>query len=274
MRPWGLASIAALAVATSGCGPIMALVGKPRITDVRPRVTRLNFRGVDLAFDVDVKNPYPVPLNALVFRYGLEIEGEDFLKGEEPVDLELPSRGVGTVTFPASITYRALWTAYRKLKDAKEASYRLHGTLVVTALGRAHELGLSKAGTAPVLHAPKLEGLRVSTSPVTWYGADVTLRARLRNPNAFPVGVHDLRYQLRLGDVDVGGLTATTDGSIGPGERGALTLVGRISATGALLRIARGAKPGKPELILTGGLETPYGNVDLNERPIVWKPLD
>ena len=267
-------ALAALSVLTTGCGPLLSWVGKPKVRRVRARVAGIDFESVKLAFTLDVSNPYPVPLNAHIFRYGLEIEGADFVKGEQPVQLAVPARGVGTVTFPARVSYSKLWRAYRRLRHEKEVSYRLHGVLLVSALGQSRELPLSRKGTVPVMHAPKLEGLRVSYTPISWRSARVMVHVDVHNPNAFPIGLRDLRYQLALGDVDVGGLTATTGTPIGPGQKGILTLKGRLAASRTLLRIARGAKPGKPVLTLTGTVETPYGTVDLDKRPVVWKPFD
>lgn len=273
-RRLAIVAVLGLGILSGGCGLLLEIVGRPRVTEVRPRIERISLRQVDLAFDVDVKNPYPVALHAPIFRYGLEIEDRDFLRGEKPVYLDLPARGTGTVSLPTTISYGELWRAYRRLRRAKEFSYRLHGVLLVSALGDTLELPVAKAGTVPVMHAPRIRGLEVGYSPVTWAGAQVTLHADLYNPNAFPVGVHRLRYQLALGEVDVGALTATTGGSIGPEQTGALTLTGRISAAGTLARLARGDKPGKPALTLTGNIETPYGAVDLDKNPIVWRPFD
>jgi LEA14-like dessication related protein len=244
------------------------------VTAVRPRIEGISLRHVDLAFDVDVANPCPVPLHAPIFRYGLEIEDRDFLRGEKSVYLDLPARGAATVSLPTTISYGALWRAYRRLRRAKEFSYRLYGVLLVSALGDTVELPVAKAGTVPVMRAPRIRGLAVDTAPVTWAGAGVAVRADLYNPNTFPVGVRNLRYQLALGDVAVGALAATTGGAIPPEQTGVLTLTGRIAAAGALMRLARGDKPGKPTLTLTGHIETPYGAVDLDDDPIVWRPFD
>ncbi|MFW6162019.1 MAG: LEA type 2 family protein [Planctomycetota bacterium] len=267
-------AVAALGALSAGCGPLLEVVGRPRVTAVHPRIAGISLRHVDLAFDVDVKNPYPVPLHAPLFRYGLEIEGRDFLHGEKSVYLDLPARGVGTVSLPTTISYGELWRTYRRLRRAREFSYRLHGVLLVSALGDTVELPVAKAGTVPVMRAPRLRGLEVDYSPVTWAGAGVALRADLYNPNTFPIGLRDLRYRLTLGDVTVGALNATTGGSIEPEQTGVLSLTGRLAAAGALMRLARGEKPGRPTLTLTGHIETPYSAVDLDENPIVWTPFD
>ncbi len=270
-RRLGVLAVVGLGLLGTGCGRLMAWVGRPRVTDVRPRIVGIDLESVRLAFDLDVRNPYPVRLKAPVLRYGLAVEGSDLLSGERMVHLDVPPRSTGTVTLPTALSYAKLWRTYRQFREAKKVSYRLHGTLLVSVLGYTRQLPLSRRGTVPVMHAPRLEGLRLAYSPVSWRGAQVTLHADVHNPNAFPIGIHDLRYQLQLGKVDVVGLAATTGGAIGPDQRGDLTLTGSISTTAALLRIARGDRPGKPSLSLSGSIQTPYGTVDLNRRPVAWK---
>ena len=262
-RRVALAACGAVLCVTTGCAPLLDVIGRPRVTRVRPRVTGIDFRRVTVAFDVDVDNPYPFALRAPILRYGLEIEGADFLKGEHPVDVHVPARREGTVTLPARVTYTKLWRTYRELRRANEVSYRLHGVLLVSALGQSRDLPLERSGTVPILHPPKFRHPRVGFSPVSWRGALVTLQADVHNPNVFPLGVHDLGYRLSLGDVEVANVTATTGGPIGPGQNGCVVLTGRITASGALLRLARGSKLGKPRLTASGVLHTPYGVVNL-----------
>ena len=271
-RSVGIASLGVLVACTAGCGRVLALVGKPRVVDVRPKIRGIDFDGVNLAFEIDLANPYPFALRAPIFRYGLDIEGAPFLKGEEMVHLDVPPHGVGTIVVPTSVAYGDLWRAAQRLRKAKVFAYRLHGDLLVAGTGRQWTLPVAKRGTVPIFRPPRFSMPRVRHTPTSWSGAQVTLETDVTNPNAFPIGVHDVRYALTLGDVAVGAVRATTGGSIAPDGVGPLTLAGQVSATRALLALARGAGLGKPRLVLTGSIETPYGTVDLTRKPIIWEP--
>lgn len=269
----GVAAIALLVASTSGCGWLLGVVGKPRVVDVRPEIRGIDVDGVKLAFEVDIENPYPFALRAPIFRYGLDIEDAPFLQGEEMVHLDVPPRGIGTARVPTRIDYVDLWRTARTLRRAKEFSYRLHGDLVLAGTGGQWSLPVAKSGKVPIFRPPRFSLPKLSYERASLRGASVILKTDVTNPNLFPIGLHDLRYELTLGNVAVGGIRATTGGSIEPDATGSLTLTGQISATRALLSIARGASPGKPRLVLTGSIETPYGTVDLTKKPIIWEPF-
>jgi len=273
-RALAFLALGVLAVLTSGCGRLLSVLGKPKVREVRPRIARMDLSGADLAFELDIKNPYPFALAAPFARYGLSIEGTEFLTGEEPVRLRVPPWRVGTVGLPVRVTYGALWRTYRRLKDANKATYRLHGDLLVTVLGHAQVVPISFKGTVPIARPPRLRGLRVSWGPASPSGASTRVEADVTNPNVFPIDLRNLRVQLRLGDVDVGEVTVTSAGPIGPGQEGTITVTGRITAADALRDIAAGRKPGKATLTITGVIETSHGTVDLNESPIVWAPFE
>jgi len=257
---------AALATAV-GCRNISDLTGlltgldRPTVKAIRPTVTDISPDSIGLAFEVDVGNPYPFPLKSGQFRYGLDIEGREFVKSGQSTALDVPANGTGTVTLPVTLTYAKLFETYRSLSDANEVSYALHGTLDVLAGGRTYEAPLSHKGKLPVLRAPKFSNFKVDFANVSPRGAGVTVQADIVNPNIFAIGLHDLGYALKLGEVSVGSLVAKTDRSIGPGAKGKLRLSGKVSALSALADLLKGRGLGAPTLATTGTIKTPYGQV-------------
>ena len=252
--------IAALLTLMVGCGN---LGPRPEIRAINPRIAGVNLKGVDLEFDVDVSNPYPVPLRTPRFRYGLDVEEQPFLSSESEVDVDLPAAGVGTATLPVRVGYGALWQTLKGVADAKEINYRLHGAFLVSALGRTFELPLSHEDTLPVVRAPKLRVKDVDYSDISLAGARVTLDAEIENPNVFEIDVSSLGYRLQLGQIGVGGLTAASDDRIPAGKSGVLKLAGEITGRAALAQLLRGDELGRPQLDPTGALRTPFGVIDL-----------
>jgi len=261
-----LLGLVALLAMLPGCSQVLKMVGTPSVKGVRARITHIDLESVGLAFDIKVDNPYPFALKSPRVTYGVAIEGEDILSAHEALDVRVPANTLGVVTIPVQVSYARVWDAYRKLADAKEFHYRLHGTVAFPLVGSLAELPLSHSGTAPVLRAPKLSNPRVRFSDVSLRNAKVTFQADMVNPNIFAVSVQDLGYRLTLGDVAVGNLVAATGGKIEPDGRGRLSLTGQIAAADALVRILAGAGLGKPKLSLVGRIDTPYGKVNLDRK--------
>lgn len=245
----------------------LALAGgcssRPEIRAVRPHVTGIDLQGVSLTFDVDINNPYPIALRAPRFQYGMDIEEAEFIKSQAPVEIDVPAGRVGTTTLPARLEYAQLWRTYRSLANANEVKYRLHGTVLVSALGQTHELPLSHDGTFPVFRLPKIDVTNVDFSETSLSRAKATVTATVHNPNAFALGAKGLGYSRLLGDTPLGSLSATALESIPAGGTGTLKLSGEITARSALARILQGGGVGDAKVTPTGTIETPFGPVKL-----------
>jgi LEA14-like dessication related protein len=258
-----LPALALCLAAAPGCSPLLRLIGRPRVQGVHPRISGIDFEGVNLDFGVDVRNPYPVRLKAPLLRYALEVEGKEFLRCDTPTTVDLPPRGTGTVAVPVRLSYSKLWSTYRSLRDLPEASYRFRGTLLLTALGCSFEVPFSREGKVPVLHAPRFSDVRLRVSELSLRRATVTVEAEVSNPNVFPVDIRGLGYVLKVGDAELGGLTASTAGLIPPGGTGHVTLAAQVSPSSVILRVLQGQSLRHARLCPSGSLLTPHGTVKL-----------
>ncbi len=246
------------AVVVAGCASLPLGEG-PEIRAVRPRISGIDFQGLDLAFDVDVNNPYPIPLRTPRFRYGMDIQGSRFFESDAASEIDLPARSVGTVTLPVRVSYTDLLRAYRGLADKAEADYTLRGALILPVLGRSLELPLSHSGKFPIVRPPSFSDIRVQVPNVSLTRAKIGVDAAIGNPNAFSIGIKNLGYVLKLGDVEVGGLTAETANTLEAGQSGRLSLSGQVSAASAIFGMIKGG--GKPTILPSGYIQTPYGPV-------------
>lgn len=256
-------TLLSLVISLSLVGGCSALQ-RPEIRAVRPHVTGIDLEGVNLTFDVDVSNPYPMALRTPRFTYGLDIEDAEFIKSQAPVEIDVPAGQVGTAKLPVRVEYAQLWRTYQTLANSNEVKYRLHGTVPVSALGQTHELPLSHSGTFPVFRLPRIDVENVDFSDVSLTRAKAAVAATLRNPNAFALGAKGLGYALVLGDTPVGNLSAATPASIPAGGTGELKLNGEITARSALARILQGGGFGDAKVTPTGTVETPFGPVKLS----------
>ena len=77
----------------------------------------------------------------------------------------------------------------------------------------------------------------------------------------------DLGYTLQLGDIRLGGLTATTLETLKAGEAGKMSLSGELSAADGLFNLLMGGgSAGAAKIALSGVIETPYGAVNLQQN--------
>lgn len=258
MRNAAMVTAAGALALSLGC----ATSSKPEIRDIRANVSGLDVQGVNMIFDVDVYNPYGVAIRSPQFRYGIDIAGSAFVDAGEQTGIDLPGRKVGTVALPARFEYQQLWEMYQSIAGADEIDYRLHGAILLNAMGESLELPVEHRGKLPVFRMPKFSVPRVKMSEVTLTSAKVLLETDVENPNVFPLGLRDVHFDVALGDVPVGSVTSTT-GNLRPRAKGKLTLHGEVTAAGALLQLASGRRPGVPQINWSGSLDTPYGPVPL-----------
>jgi LEA14-like dessication related protein len=247
-----------------GCATLTSL-DQPEIRSVQPRITGIDLEGVDLAFDVDVHNPYPVPIKASRFRYGIDVQDSRLFESEIESGIDFPAMSLGRTVLPVRLSYADLWRAYRELSDASEADYGLHGTLIFAVLGRSFELPLSHRGKVPVFRLPTFSDIRIESTDFSFTGVKLNINAAMKNPNVFPLGVKELGYFLKLGDMTVGNLTATTNDVVEAGQTDQMSLSGEVSAASVVFDVIRGGSFGTAAIFPSGSLQTPYGAVKLTE---------
>lgn len=199
---------------------------------MRPRIQGLDFPGVDLAFDLDVRNPYPVAIRTPRFRYGLEVAGTPLLKNASAATIDLASSTTTTVTLPVRVDNLNLFKIYRDASSTGETPYRLTASLVLRAMGHDIELPFAHDGTFPILKVP--------TFTVT----------RIR-----PVGISISRAAVTV--------EAEASGTLDARGKGAITLTGELSAANAVIQLLLGGKIGEARILPSGSISTPYGAVRL-----------
>ncbi len=254
----------ALLFTSPGCSMLLNLLGKPKKEAVRPRIVKIGWDGVVLDLDVRMRNRWPFPVRAPLARWRIEIQGREFYSSNTLVNVALPARGVGHVHIPVSISYPAIWNAYKDLRDASEAEYRLRGALATSVLGIPLSIPVAFSDKFPILHPPRFTDVRFRIGELSLMQATLTIEATVTNPNTFEVDIQGLGYEFRAGEVRLGDLKASTSGTIGAKGTGQLTVVAEVSAARAALQLLAGSRLGKPTLVPTGTIKTPHGTVKLD----------
>ncbi len=252
-------SLAILATGlASGCASM-----RPTLQSVSARVVAIDFEGVELAFDVDVKNNTFIGLHTPRGRYALRVAEKDVISSDTIPATELPAGIVGTITLPARITYLSLWELVHELKNSAELPYEMEGAMIFDIAGQSLSLDFAHAGDLPVLKLPKVSITDVDTSGFSLRGTNVTVSAQLTNPNIFALGISELGYELKLGNVEIGRVEVNTPGLVDPGASCVLTARCKLAATSAASSVLKGGELGSPKLTPVGAVNTPYGAVSL-----------
>jgi LEA14-like dessication related protein len=118
-----------------------------------------------------------------------------------------------------------------------------------------------------VLHLPTFSVKSVDVADLSFSSARVTVDAELQNPNVFDIDARDIGYTLRIGDIAVGRLTASTIGTVPAAAGGRVRLTGDVTVRSALIQLARGVSVSEVSVSSTGSFGTPYGAVPVPSKP-------
>ncbi len=250
-----------LALLAPGCA-MLTEVARPHVVDVTPRITGADTKGLDMAFDLKVDNPYPMAVASKKLVYAIEIEGKELVSSKSGGAMTLKGGAASTVTLPARIEFDKLKAIGKDLASANEAQYKILGTATILAFGQEVPVPFSYEGTLPIVRAPKFSEIKpkVARSGLANFSLDVA--AKITNPNVFKIDVSKLKYSLLLGGAELASLQASTAGEVGPGETKAFHLAGKLSATQALGELLKNGKLEGAKIVSSGTFKTPYGSVE------------
>ena len=198
-----LALAGILSLILGGCGAVrMALSRRfdpPSVSVVDARVEAMTFAGADLAFDVEVGNPNAVGIDITGYDYHIDIAGERVVVGtsteRRPVDGE--SSSIWTV--PASVEFASLLSSVASLATEHETTFSFECAvrLDVPFVGEV-SVPVTRIGALPLPRPPSISFDGVSLKGVSAAAANLVLRLRVENPNAFLLRFESLTYALGL----------------------------------------------------------------------------
>jgi LEA14-like dessication related protein len=258
------AAWAAAALALAGCAGCGGGVGfVPSLDGVETRIAGVDLEGIELAFDVGIANPLPVSIDAPTFDWKLDVAGAALASGKQTKSQPIGASSRSVATVPARISFRDVASVAKGLEGVDEAPYAFSGAFQLPALGQTFRVPFEKSGTFPVVRPPSVSFRSLDTSGLSLTGGRIAVDADLENPNAFGIGLDDLGWTLDLGGGAVGGLRATTLGTVGPKERRSLRLEADVSAVEAVKGLFASKGAGGLRLRPKGSFQTPYGAIPL-----------
>ena len=250
----------------AGCSALDAFQ-KPsaRITGVK--LKDIDISALTLMFDLELKNPYSVPLPLVNLDYGLASKGKSFLTGKAPLQGTVPALGTKTVSLPAKIAFKDLLAVLTDVKLGSVVPYRADlGLSVKPPVGGPLRLPLHKEGELPVPAPPDVKVQEIKWHDLTLDSAGGTVKLHVTNRNQFAMELAQLAYGLTLGKTEVARASIAKPLSLAPaGGAGVVEIPITLSPKKLGLAVFGLLTGGGSGYKLTGDMnvKTPFGPMKL-----------
>ncbi len=250
---------------TSGCS---LLEQKPTARIVGANLQDVSLQDATLAFDVEISNPYSVPLPLVDVDYSLAGRGKSLLTGKAPLTGTVPAGSSRRVQVPATVVFREVFSALSDFRPGGVLPYTAEMGFSVDApvVGRTLRLPVRKEGELPIPTAP---GIRVEN--IRWEQLDLreargVVTLEVTNRNQFAMDLLNMAANLKLADVQVAQTTINKQLSLGAsGDTGTLEIPISFSAAKVGLGIFRMLRGSGANYQLDGSIDvdTPYAPMSL-----------
>ena len=190
----------------TGCGALGNVLNldRPSARIAGVKLQDISLTAATMLFDVEIKNPYSVPLPLVNVDYGLASREQPFLTGKADLQGTVPAKDTKTVSLPARVTYLELLKALKDVRPGSVVPYKADLGLSVDAPAVGPlRLPLKKEGKLPVPAAPDVKITEINWDKLTLDNAGGRVKLHLANRNDFPLELSRLAYALTLGDVEV-----------------------------------------------------------------------
>ncbi len=159
-RTLTLALLAAASVMLTGCATMQSMLEqapKPTASLKGVHFDKVSFTSVGLSFDVDVNNPYDVPLPLTNLDYNLSSGASKLLKGSAGLQGTIPAKASKSVTLPVSVSILDVVNFARGTRAGTTIPYVADVKLGVTAPGLgAMAIPIGKSGEIAIPAVPGL----------------------------------------------------------------------------------------------------------------------
>lgn len=145
-----------------GCESLDALlINKPTAQITGVSLAEASSTSAQLLFDVDIRNPYTVPLPLTNLDYTLTSGSETFLAGKAKLQRTIPAASKQAVSLPVTVNYLELLKSLKTIKPGTTIPYKAGVGLSFDAPGLGPlTLPLKKEGQ---LTLPTVSGKDVNT---------------------------------------------------------------------------------------------------------------
>jgi LEA14-like dessication related protein len=261
--------LAIVLVANQGCETLQAIAQgapKPSAAIRSVQLESVSLDGAALAFDVEVTNPYSVPLPLLGLDYTVASGESRLLTGRADPAGSIPAGASKTISVPAVVRFSDVLNAIAGVRPGQVVPYAVNADVSVDAPGLGTvALPLQAAGELPIPAVPEVELTSVQWSRLSLDEATAVLNVRVLNQNTFATDLTKLNYGLSLAGMPIVETSLRQSASFrgGAAQDLAIPIAFRPKDLGlAALRIL-GGEGGAYRLAGTMSFDTPFGPIEL-----------
>jgi len=174
-------------------------IQKPKLSVENVRISDFNFEEMELTYDIKVDNPNALSVQMLAYDYNLDVNENTLVTGDQKKELAIEASGASTFQVPMRLNFADVFRSVQSLRDSDEVSYSFLSNLTfdLPIVGQT-KVPVRKDGSIPLLKRPKISLEDFSVSGINLSSADINLKLRFDNPNAFGIDVNALRYDLMI----------------------------------------------------------------------------
>jgi LEA14-like dessication related protein len=250
---------------------------KPTARVKSARVEDLRLDGIDLAFDVEVKNPYDVAIPLLGVDFALASGGKPFLKGSLDESGTIAAKGARVLPVGAAVAFADLLNLLSDVKPGAVLPYTLDLGVSVDApvVGRLR-LPVTQKGKLPVPTLPDIEVKGIELDKVSPGEVTAVLRLKIDNLNAFPLDLVELGSSFSLGGTPVADARSRKAVRFEGGKKGGLEIPISFSPLRAGMAVLGLLSGSEANYGLEGTLstKTPFGALSMPFRVGGTAPLE
>jgi len=194
---WAVA--ASLSLVLGGCATMQNQIKQPEVSLSDAHINSISLADVQLAFDLDVKNPNPMGVSMKGLSYKLQLQDKKLFDGALSERLHIGANDTSRVTLPFTLRYEDIYGSLLALRDNKELRYEISGMADFGLI----RLPYSKSG---VLSLPKLPDISIESIRINklgFTGAELAVALNVGNDNSFPIRLNGLDYNLKLADASL-----------------------------------------------------------------------
>ena len=243
-----------------------ASVQKPSIKIVGTRIDSLASDSAGMVFDVQISNPYELPLPLTNVDYSFASRGTSFLSGVADVQGTIPVGESKTFAIPARIDFAPLLATVKGVRPGQVVPYQADLNLNVAApvVGKI-SVPVKRAGDIPVPAVPEVLVQDVKWQDMGLTNASGVVKVKIKNTNEFSVELHKLGFNLGLGGKQIATGSMTKAIALKPGDTATIDLPVSFSLVqaglGAFTALSDKAEKYKISGIAQFG--TPFGPTEL-----------
>ena len=109
---------------SSGCASVGDLLkARPKAKLAGVHFDRAKLNALDLTFDLEVKNPYPVGLPVTGLAYNLSSGEKEFIAGSTEPNVVIPAKLTETIAVPVTVNYGDILRALKGIRPGATIPY-------------------------------------------------------------------------------------------------------------------------------------------------------